>query len=80
MPVLEKSTVTLDQKKAGRLTFDIPDSVIAAGLVQYVYQDSPIMSTYLLAFIVGEFDYISARTPRGVEVKMKEETQHTTNT
>ena len=28
------------------------------------------MSTYLLAFIVGEFDYISARGENGVEIRV----------
>ena len=30
------------------------------------YETSPIMSTYLLAFIVGEFDYVEGRSSDGV--------------
>ena len=31
---------------------------------------TPIMSTYLLAFIVGEFDYVEQRDTNGVLVRV----------
>ena len=33
------------------------------------FQTTPVMSTYLLAFCVGEFDFIEADTPEGVTVR-----------
>lgn len=44
--------------------------VTETGLVRTVFGKTPIMSTYLLAFVVGEFDFISGRTPAGVEVRV----------
>lgn len=35
---------------------------VRVGLRKFIYSSSPIMSTYLLAFIVGEFDYIMGYT------------------
>jgi puromycin-sensitive aminopeptidase len=34
------------------------------------FQKTPIMSTYLLAFIIGEFDYIEDKTKQGVHVRV----------
>eukprot|EP00986_Skeletonema_menzelii_P002550 scaffold687_cov138-Skeletonema_menzelii.AAC.5 len=34
------------------------------------FLDTPIMSTYLLAFVVGEFDYVQAQTSHGVLVRV----------
>jgi len=34
------------------------------------FLDSPKMSTYLLAFVVGEFDYLQAQTEHGVLIKV----------
>eukprot|EP00400_MALV-I_sp_L67-5_P000414 gene414-1080_t len=36
---------------------------------EIVFMDSPLMSTYLLAFIVGEFDFVSAVTENGVIIR-----------
>ncbi|GMN36050.1 hypothetical protein TIFTF001_005719 [Ficus carica] len=34
------------------------------------YQESPIMSTYLVAIVVGLFDYVEDHTPDGVKVRV----------
>jgi puromycin-sensitive aminopeptidase len=34
------------------------------------FADSPIMSTYLLAFVVGEFDYVEGTSAEGVHIKV----------
>ena len=39
-------------------------------LRETTYLDSPKMSTYLLAFCVGEFDYVQSQTEHGVLVKV----------
>lgn len=39
-------------------------------LVKRSFDKSPIMSTYLLAFIVGEFDFIETKTKAGVDVRV----------
>ena len=37
---------------------------------ELTFADSPIMSTYLLAFVIGEFDYVQAQTSNGVMVRV----------
>jgi puromycin-sensitive aminopeptidase len=37
-------------------------------MVQYRYAESPIMSTYLLAFVIAHFDYIMAKTKSGISL------------
>ena len=44
-------------------------------LVTYTFNQSPVMSSYLLAFFVGEFKFISAKTNRGVEVRIYTEAE-----
>lgn len=34
------------------------------------FKDTPIMSTYLVAFIVGDFDYVEGRTKQGILVRV----------
>ena len=34
------------------------------------YQESPIMSTYLVAIVVGMFDYVEGHTPEGIFVTL----------
>lgn len=41
----------------------------ADDLYQVEFLESPKMSTYLLAFVVGEFDYVSAVTPSGTLIR-----------
>ncbi|GFO32573.1 puromycin-sensitive aminopeptidase [Plakobranchus ocellatus] len=41
-----------------------------SGLKEVSYATTPVMSTYLLAFVVGEFDYVEATDSNGVTVKV----------
>ena len=52
---------------------NMPEATVskdAAGRTKTVtFQTTPVMSTYLLAFCVGEFDFIEDTTPEGVTVR-----------
>ena len=39
---------------------------------EVTFATTPIMSTYLLAFVIGEFDLISGRTSSGTQVRFRE--------
>ncbi|XP_074597724.1 puromycin-sensitive aminopeptidase-like isoform X2 [Brevipalpus obovatus] len=41
-----------------------------AGLKVVKFGETPIMSTYLVAFVVGEYEYIETKTERGTSVKV----------
>ena len=43
---------------------------VEGGLKRVTFARTPIMSTYLLAFIVGEFDYIEEKDSNGVVVRV----------
>ena len=34
------------------------------------YEPSPVMSTYLVAFVVGEYDFVEATDSDGVKVRV----------
>jgi len=40
-----------------------------SGKTTYTYAKTPIMSTYLLAFVVGEYDYIEGVSNHGVKIR-----------
>jgi hypothetical protein len=46
-----------------------PVSVGGASFVRHEFDRTPIMSTYLLAFVVGEFDSVETKTKRGTTVR-----------
>ena len=41
-----------------------------ASLKMVKYAQTPIMSTYLLAFVVGEFDFVEGKDSDGVNIKV----------
>lgn len=61
-----------------QITLEVPSELVALSnmpaieekvngdLKKVYYQESPIMSTYLVAVVVGLFDYVEDRTPDGI--------------
>ena len=43
---------------------------VEGGLKRVTFARTPIMSTYLLAFIVGEFDFVEGKDSNGVLVRV----------
>jgi len=48
----------------------VSETVLENGKKAVKFEDSPIMSTYLLAYCVGEFDYIEGTTSNGVVIRV----------
>jgi aminopeptidase N len=61
MQILESSSVIADTYSG------LP---VGSGSKLVRFAQSPIMSTYLLAFVIGEFDFISRRTTSGTEIRV----------
>ncbi|KAL9267254.1 Aminopeptidase M1-like protein [Drosera capensis] len=69
-------------KATFKITLDVPSDLIALsnmpiaeekqqGDIKTVYyEESPIMSTYLVAIVVGLFDYVESHTSDGVKVRV----------
>ncbi|CAJ1973554.1 unnamed protein product [Sphenostylis stenocarpa] len=69
-------------KATFRITLDVPSELVAlsnmpvleeitdGSLKTVSYQESPIMSTYLVAVVVGLFDYVEENTSDGVKVRV----------
>ncbi|KAK7311962.1 hypothetical protein RJT34_10461 [Clitoria ternatea] len=69
-------------KAAFKITLDVPRELVALSNMPVVqenkdgnlktvwYQESPIMSTYLVAVVVGLFDYVEDHTSDGVKVRV----------
>ncbi|KAF3951487.1 hypothetical protein CMV_022863 [Castanea mollissima] len=65
-----------------KLTLDVPSQLVALSNMPIIeekvdgdlktvsYQESPIMSTYLVAIVVGLFDYVENFTSDGVKVRL----------
>ena len=50
---------------------ELSNKTLAGGTKKEIaFLDSPIMSTYLLAFVIGEFDYVQAQTGHGVLIRV----------
>ena len=38
-------------------------------ITSYTFDKTPVMSTYLLAWFIGEFEYVESKTNRGIVVR-----------
>ncbi|GFQ02617.1 aminopeptidase m1 [Phtheirospermum japonicum] len=69
-------------KATFKITLEVPSKLVAlsnmpvieeklnGNLKTVYYQESPIMSTYLVAVVVGLFDYVEDHTPDGIIVRV----------
>ncbi|CAH2040953.1 unnamed protein product [Thlaspi arvense] len=69
-------------KATFKITLEVPAELVALsnmpvfdekvdGSIRTVcYQESPIMSTYLVAVVIGLFDYVEDHTPDGIKVRV----------
>ncbi|KAL3655741.1 AP-1 complex subunit mu-1-like [Castilleja foliolosa] len=69
-------------KATFKITLEVPSELVAlsnmpvieekmnGNLKTLYYQESPIMSTYLVAVVVGLFDYVEDHTPDGITVRV----------
>jgi puromycin-sensitive aminopeptidase len=69
-------SVTLEVPKGQTAVSNMPiisekDVADAADLVEITYDVTPIMSTYLLAFVIGEFDYVETKCNAPEEVTVR---------
>lgn len=69
-------------KATFKITLDVPSDLVALSNMPVIeekvdghlktvsYQESPIMSTYLVAIVVGLFDYVEDHTSDGIKVRV----------
>ncbi|KAL4319665.1 hypothetical protein GQ457_18G002170 [Hibiscus cannabinus] len=69
-------------KATFKITLDVPSELVALSNMPVIeekvngplktvsYQESPIMSTYLVAVVIGLFDYVEDHTPDGIKVRV----------
>ncbi|ONK80890.1 uncharacterized protein A4U43_C01F22890 [Asparagus officinalis] len=69
-------------KSTFKITLEVPSELVALsnmpvveekrdGIVKtFIFQESPIMSTYLVAVVVGLFDYVEAISPDGIKIRV----------
>ncbi|NIO11473.1 MAG: M1 family peptidase [Deltaproteobacteria bacterium] len=66
-----EATLEVPEDRVAISNMPIVESKTAPGGIKAVrFAESPIMSTYLLAFIVGEFDHVEQKTKEGVVVRV----------
>jgi len=66
-------TIIADQSKTVLSNMPLIDSLPVQGssnLKSFRFEKTPIMSTYLLAFVVGEYDYIEEKDKNGVLIRV----------
>jgi puromycin-sensitive aminopeptidase len=64
------SLVVPEDKTAISNTLPVSVAEHSAGLKVMTFSPTPKMSTYLLAFIVGDFEYLESKTKNGVRVRV----------
>ncbi len=65
-------TIVADKDKTVLSNMPLIDSVPVEGsssLYRFRFERTPIMSTYLVAFVVGEYDYVEERDRNGVLIR-----------
>lgn len=62
-------TLTAPKGEAVIANTPIKKQTTKAGLVTTVFEPTPKMSTYLLAFVYGQLDYLESKTKSGIVVK-----------
>ncbi|KAJ1423415.1 Peptidase M1, membrane alanine aminopeptidase, N-terminal [Sesbania bispinosa] len=65
-----KITLDVPQELVALSNMPITEEKIDGNLKTVSYQESPIMSTYLVAVVVGLFDYVEDHTSDGVKVRV----------
>ena len=45
-------------------------TLVVADCKRVTFIDTPVMSTYLLAFCIGEFDFVQMRSNHGVQIRV----------
>ena len=67
-----KFSITLTVPKDRLALSNMPGKVVSSddSTQTYAFEQTPIMSTYLVAFVVGEFDYVETTTKKNVLMRV----------
>ncbi|KAJ3708907.1 hypothetical protein LUZ61_012612 [Rhynchospora tenuis] len=65
-----KITLEVPSELVALSNMPISEEKIIGDLKTVSYDESPLMSTYLVAIVIGHFDYIQGLTPDGVQVRV----------
>ncbi|GKC89103.1 aminopeptidase M1 [Tanacetum coccineum] len=65
-----KITLEVPSQLVALLNMPVVEEKLNGDLKIVSYKKSPIMSTYLVAAVVGFFDYVEDHTPDGIEVRV----------
>lgn len=63
-------SLVVPQKLEALSNMPVRKSSPAGDLVRYDFETTPIMSTYLVAAVVGEYDYVEDKSSDGVVVRV----------
>ncbi|XP_060208547.1 aminopeptidase M1-like isoform X1 [Lycium barbarum] len=65
-----KITLEVPSEQVALSNMPVEEEKVTGNLKTVHYQESPIMSTYLVAFVVGLFDYVEDHTSDGIPVRV----------